>query len=241
MNIVKVILIALSFCIVETTKIFAQDLQSSLEKTWMAYSKIKSFDFEMTASIYSVNDKLPVEKQKAWFSSSGNSSLYKMNDMVLLENEQYRLMIDEDSQTLIFGAAEKNKIDEAVDINEMLSEYKSLLEAGIGLSDSIVYNGVVRNTEHYTIYDADGQIIKIDVFIDTGTFLIKKMAYVNNPILRKEVAKVEMEYTKINLLPQFSSKHFSESKYVSINDNKIVGTGKYKDFNIYVQGVSENH
>ena len=82
----------------------------------------------------------------------------------------------------------------------------------------------------YIIYSNKETISSSELWINTDNNLITKIIYHYNSEKGMASSKVEINYLKMNLNPQFSESDFSEKQYASVSKGTIRPLGKYTGF-----------
>ncbi len=219
------IIIAVFFITLLAEHVSAQDFKKDYDKVKESYSKLDVFSCELTVNVFddykSVNASQTMtsvlKKQK-------NDFWYSMGKIKMVMNDQSILYINEDTKEMVYTIRDLKS--EPVIPNQNASE---VIDTILRKYDSVVYIGVVENCKKYIIYSSKALISKTELLIGQDNHLIKKMTYyyLQNG---KPSTKVIINYSKMDLVPQFSKDEFSDKKYAVYSKGSLKPIGRYAGY-----------
>lgn len=201
------------------------------EKINAAYSKYPDMSMELTYNLHANFTTSSVSAvEKAVSKRSGKKIWYKIAEVETLTNERYKIVADHEDKFVLIEPASANQMDflMAFSLDTLLRLCKevSLLSGDPG-------------SKGYKMLIDLPEIERLDVYFDTGNFLIRKLIlYYRQPqvvdyddekaVKQKPRMEILCRYT--NLQAEFSSNTFSEEKYVRRQGGKFQLAPAYKDY-----------
>lgn len=211
--------------ILTVSTMFAQDFAKDMAKVSKFYNTSATFQTDISIkSFQSYKDETPKDQQTARIQRSGNNYYYKFQNVEMLVNEKYSIIVDNDQKMMVCKPLEKvkrKKVTELAtpDFDLLTKSYKK-----------VEFKGKKNGVKHYVVYPK--RIYKqADIYINEKG-LITKLVYLYNSYSNQPSAKVIVNFKNSTTSPTFSKSHFSETKYFKVIKKKYVPIGKYESYNL---------
>ena len=221
-------LLLIYFVLIGTsTTLFSQNFKADLEKMQEVYSSANEFYAKINVKAYTdgINGKPAIEK-KAIIKKSGKRYLYTLDQITMLMNNEYLIMVNNDEKVIIFEEieeAEQPSVNQIVapNLDSILSEYKS-----------VEYKGVVSGDKHYVVQNEKGPIDKVELFFDVNTFFLEKIIYRYNQSVLKQKGLTVITFSAISTKPKFKAETFAATQFFRKIKNTYEPGLSYKDFEV---------
>lgn len=164
-----------------------------------------------------------------------NRYLFKVGDVTRLHNERYDIMVSGEEKVIVVETAPQAKVVPLFGVDTTGGLWKKAVKIGEG-------NGIRTwriNYEGYTEFE------KMDVTVDTKTFLIKNISlyyrlkmgeYLNSEDAEDDYCpKLGIRYSQAVLNPVFSAEEFSEKKYIQVTEKGILPAEAYKNYELIIR------
>ena len=176
---------------------------------------------------------VPTEVLKGFYKKDHALSLTNLLEVETMQNEKYRISADRENKLLVVSKPE-NKISgiSPVDLDSILQ-----------FCSSIDYKISYKGYKVYTLNLVDGYIDfrALEIFINPRTYMLESLSVYfrtainidqNDPNSRREIPKVEISYSNLNINPRFPAGLFSERKYVKERNGALIASGNYADYEV---------
>ena len=216
----------LLFFFFTVTGSYAQDFKSDIAKMKDSYLKIKNLSMNVEISVYenSSSDGL-LAKKTASLKKSEDNYCYEMEDIVMLMNEKYSVLVYKADRQIIYSA--RNSSDEKKAAYTFAAPG---LDSAFQKYDSVVYKGIRAGLKEYVIYTSKSIIERTDLLINGAGDLISKVVYYYNKEKVASGNKVSVEYKAMDLSPVFQKETFSEKNFFAGTGDKAVSVKQYKGY-----------
>lgn len=227
-------------CLVLITKLIsAQDLGADLIRVSEKISSNENLSIEIEISVFpKFGDAKPSNKFQANVDRLENNWLVSLGFNTYLFNENYKLYINKHQEEIYVEELERkgrnNKMMKG-DFEFNQEEVIRMMRVSLNKADSIEYVGADGNVKAYVVWSS-GHLIQIsEIFIDTEINFLTQINYYYNSDIVNSNTYVEIKYSSIDFTPAYSPDFFSESRFVTFQEDEIVGANAYKNYTIVTE------
>ncbi len=222
----KLILI-ISLCLSTITAATSQNLKTDLQKMKNAYTEAKGFQTEVDVKIY--QEEKFIGTKKAMIKKTKENYFYTVDDISILLNEEYSVMINKKQKVIVFGKKEAGASDLYATVDQFKLEQMDSL---FNKNKEWEFKGITNQQKHYTLKNKEDLISKTELFINEKNHTIQKVIFYYNEELSggKNMVVINYKNTKIN--PAFSKDVFSETNYIKNVNGAWITTASYKDYDL---------
>lgn len=205
---------------------FAQDYKADLKLMNKRYATLENFYTEMSIKNYAtVKSKQPNFVQVGKIRIQDFQFYYTFDDMDMLINKKYSIMVDKKNKTIVYKKLAKAPKAGDQDLETIMPDFDKVME----VYDSVVYKGKKDGVKHYIIYPKL-QFKSVELFLKTDG-VIKKIVYYYEPNM-VNMKKVVIEFNKSTITPTFVKNQFSEKKYFTMSGSTATTTSSYKNYKL---------
>ena len=198
---------------------YSQSAKADFEKLNKNYFTLTKLSYNTNYFLYIKNSSKPVETYNSVFKKNGNNFYSKNPDEEYLVNSKYIVFIDHEDKDILI---QKNSSKENPDVNKIMdnvqniSMYVDTLMQMYSKVEPIIVK--MPDTKAYRLYTIGGPYSKVEMFINTKTWLINELIlYFNEKEEingKEQEVNMKIQFTNYNTKPTFLN-DFSESKYLT--------------------------
>lgn len=221
----KIALICCLICFGWNASINAQSAKKDLQRLEALYEGIEDIYIEMVSKTYAAGN-LTIQQNAKIYKQGGNY-LYRTEQMSMLINKKYILMIDHQTYNIVCNDWTNDKAKALR--NQHVPKSKELFEK----YPEVVYMGNKNGYRQYSFENLNQMMSKIEIFFNTKTGFADKTIYHRNPSLTKDKIRMEVEFKQIKTNPKLEKSLFSETQFIKITKGKLEGVGAYADYTLH--------
>lgn len=206
----------------------AQDFKQALLNMRQEYEASENMHIEMQVTAFDDTTATnPFFQQKAIVKRQNDSYHQVFGDMEMMINAKAIIVVNKEAKTIICNPRNLTAEDEIKDPFQLnLDSIMNFYEEPKLLSSE-------AGVDRYSIRQKQGPIGKVELAIDTERNRLLKLAY----------HYVQGQYVVIDFLVfdnrvQFPKNTFSETKYLSLGEDQLKASSKYKGYQILNNGIN---
>jgi hypothetical protein len=203
---------------------YSQDFKTLVRQMRNDYEQCKTLHLVMELTVYDSAESAPYYKQTIDIKRSGNNYWYQFEENELLLNDKYLVMVDNNARQI--SLSNRNPKTEA----ELYKSLQFNLDSIFSRYETFQYLGKEDGAEHYLVIEKNGPIEEVHFFIQAEIHELKKMAY-----RYRQGHFVIISFNRFDKNVPFKADTFSESRYVTKVNEKIVPSSFYKQYRIQYQ------
>jgi hypothetical protein len=221
-NVICILFLVTLNCDLTSAQDYRRDFEA-LRKKNMSSPKLH---IVMSVDAYSEeNSQIPFYSQRADIKRFGTNYCYRFDKTEMLMNDKYLILVDHESKEIVCSRRDVNGESEFFgpmnfDVDSMLSVY--------GDPKLIGRRGNIVNYQ----FNQNGEIVAIDLFIDSVNVELKKIVYHYED---GQVVKILFERFDTN--PRLEKSDFNEDKYVLKVEGVLKPSTAFTNFSISAEGI----
>lgn len=202
----------------------AQDLTKILKEMRNEYSQSSSLEISMEILVYDSAQSEPYFRQTADIKRDGNKYWYQMEENEMLLNDNYLIMLDRNTQQISLSKRDPQSE------KELQKSFQFNLDSILASYETFQYLGVEDSTEHYVAVEKQGPIKEVHFFFMPESHGLSEIAY-----QYREGQYVSIRFIVFNKNVLFGPDTFSESRYVTKVNNKMVPIRDFEEYAMHAQ------
>lgn len=227
------LLLALALCMAHACA-WAQDSFSELNLLRSRYADLRNYSSQLVFKAYKGHTSTEIiDQQTGLCEVSGSRFRLAMGPSTILKNDRYCINVNEQFHEIEVLDAAKHALENPyanfARIDSMLRKNKALGVIPQTDGTRLLTVDLTRSGDEYekiaVRYKPSGELVSITFFYRGKVSLYG--------IDDDYKARVEIEYRAQNFNTVFAGDHFSERKYVVINDGRITPQTAYKNYEIF--------
>jgi hypothetical protein len=200
----------------------AQDFKQVIRELRRDYAQSKALEIVMEVTVYdSTQSPAPFYQQRVEIRRSGDNYWYQVENNEMLLNEKCLVVVDKEARQISYS---KRSLQAEAELQKNL---KFDLDSILGLYDSPRYLGKADGADHYLVHEKGGPIKDIHFYIAPGSRTLKQIAYKYS-----EGQYASIRFVVFNRQAVFKADTFSEQRYVTAVNDRIVPSRFFKDYNL---------
>jgi hypothetical protein len=204
----------------------AQNYKEDLKLMNKRYATLENFYTEMSMKNYgTATSKQPNFIQAGKIRIQNFQFYYTFDDMDMLINKKYSIMVDKKNKTIVYKKLAKAPKAGDQDLETIMPDFDKVME----VYDSVVYKGNKNGIKHYTIYPKM-QFKSVELFLRTDGVITKLVYYYSQNATNMK--KIVIEFNNSTITPTFSKNQFSEKKYFTISGSNATPANSYKNYKL---------
>jgi hypothetical protein len=149
--------------------------------------------------------------------------LYRFGGQDMLMNEHYMVMVDRSSREIV--CSQRDLKSEALFLPK--DPFQANLDSLFSFYGQPQYMGRKEQTDHYRLPLKSGEVTGIDLFIDTGSNLFRKVQYQYRD---GQVAVIDFNVFDVN--PVFEAGLFDERQYVTVSGTDVKPSKNFQNYHV---------
>jgi hypothetical protein len=202
----------------------AQDFKNILKEMREEYTRSATLRVAIELVVYDSAENVPFYKQGMIVTRSGDNYRYEMEENEMLLNDKYLIMVDNASKQISF--THRNKAAE----QEMQKALQFNPDSVLALYESFQYVGRADGAEHFYVKEKRGPIDEVHFYIMMETRKLTGMAYKYHG---GQYASIRFHAFEKDVV--FGADTFSESRYVTMVNKKMMPSPSYRQYKISYQ------
>lgn len=203
----------------------AQDFEQLIREMRQDYEQSKSLQIVMEISVYDSGQlSQPYYQQVVDIKRDGNNYWYQVEENEMLMNDKYLIMVDKQSRQISYS---KRSVEAEA---ELQKGYQFNLDSVFMKYEKPQYLGKEDNADHYLVLDKEGSIKEIHFYIVPETRILKQVSY-----RYREGQYASIRFIVFDKKASFDPETFSEARYVTKVDKKMVPSRYFKQYSLRYQ------
>lgn len=209
-------------------KLFAQDFNADWQKHQALMSEAASLSGVFVTDIFDSAGNYSKEySRKTKIAKKGSQFHYDLEEMTMIFNENYSITHEKSDKIIVVNQTGKEMFD-------LLKKQGEEQDMSAFAKDAI-YKGVVGKFKLYTYQFSKSEMFdSIEFYFEENSGLMQRTVYNYNNNIEPNFSKMEVKLENFKLNPSFNAGIFSETSYVSINDNLVSLNPKFQDYTLIV-------
>lgn len=235
MNIYKYIVVVL---VSVSINCYSQTAALDIKKMNQFYLNKKNVSLKMTYNFYT-NEKAkqPYQSETAVYKRSSNQLLFDVMGVKNLQNEDYKIAVDDDAKVILVGPSDK--IDQSLFTS-------TVIDTLVKYCSDTDYKLLANNVKQYTFNYKNSVHVpykKSIIELNKDYSISRILFYYNQPIDygqedQESLPYLEVKYGSVSTEP-IAASYFNMDKYIQTNNNKLIGVGKYAGYQIINHIIQE--
>ncbi len=205
----------------------AQDLPTALKKMRDRYTQIQRYGTEVQIDIYEA-DRL-LQSKRAAIKKDQYHSYYHLDRVKMLLNDRFSILVNDQEKVIVMHRHEGK-------LKNVFEEWRGMdpeqIEALLENYEDWEFVAQEEGQQHYRLFDADGLIQRIDLFIDAEEHSLKRLVYQYQPQGNLAANRVVVQYQNQRFAPQWSAGTFSEKQFVYRKGGQWHLQATYRDYEL---------
>lgn len=200
----------------------AQDFKQIIRELRKDYAQSKALQIVMEVTVYdSSQSPEPYYKALVDIRRKGNNYWYQVENNEMLLNEKCLVVVDKEARQISYS---KRSLETEAELQKSL---KFDLDSVLALYDAPRYLGRSGNADHYLVYEKEGPIAQIHFYIVPESKTLKQITY-----KYREGQYASIRFIVFDRQAIFDTDTFSEAKYVTVSNDKVVPSRYFKNYNL---------
>lgn len=184
---------------------------------------MESVHVRMSIKVYEGNNgDTPLVNEVVDVKRDGDHYLYTFGSTDMLLNKKYIVVADRPSKEIL---CTKRSLKEEADF--FSDPFRANMDSILLLYQEPEFISKAGNTEHYRLFQKQGVIKQIDVFIDGTENVMRRLEY-----RYKDQHYVVIAFTVFDKAPGFNDDTFSEGKYFYTERGELKASKSFPGFNV---------
>ncbi|PCI92844.1 MAG: hypothetical protein COB15_17230, partial [Flavobacteriales bacterium] len=205
-------------------QVHAQNIGEDLTKMSEAYNKVNTISMEVSYAVFFDGSDLPNEKEVGVIKKEKNKIYNNEFSGETLINDKYEINVDHENKFIMVNKARENHFFSPVtkiNTDTLLKHF-----------DDVKYIGLKKNLKSYSLFYKSGQTSVVDIWLNAKTGFLEKIKITYRGKMEVEEDKFSkviavISYNNIQSNISFPKDTFSEKKYISISNKKVLLAPKY--------------